>query len=201
MKKLKLKTKIIIGVLSIGIIGAGIYIYNLNIDKYRTPSVEEMYNTYMELEETVGNGYGDVYLSQFEGDRFWWGARDKKTLEKMKEKYPEVENLEIRKQIKEQAKKEEQAKKDDVEIINIYVNSNKYGYEDIDIKIKNNTSKDIKYIKLNLFFKDSNGTIKQSDWVNDSSVIKPGAYQTISKTVSNTLGDNIEVEVEEVIYK
>lgn len=107
MKKLKLLTKIVIGSLAIGIIVGGVYTYNLNIDKFRTPSVEKMYNTYMELEK-MGSGYGDSYLKQFEGDRFFWGSKDKQVLEELKEKYPIVEETISKNEAKEQAKKEKE---------------------------------------------------------------------------------------------
>lgn len=55
-------------------------------------------------------------------------------------------------------------------------------YEDAVIYVQNNSNKDISYIRVDIFIKDKNGKIVQSDWTNDSSTIKSGASQKIKKT-------------------
>ena len=54
-------------------------------------------------------------------------------------------------------------------------------YEDAVIYVQNNSNKDISYIRVDIFIKDKNGKIVQSDWTNDSSTIKSGASQNIKK--------------------
>lgn len=57
-------------------------------------------------------------------------------------------------------------------------------YEDAVIYIQNNSNKDISYIRIDIFIKDKNGKIVQSDWTNDSSTIKSGASQKIKKNIA-----------------
>mgnify|MGYP002875490781 CR=1 FL=1 len=47
------------------------------------------------------------------------------------------------------------------------------------ITFKNNSSKNINYIAFNIFFYDDSGNCIQSEYTNDSNVVKPGAEQTI----------------------
>ena len=57
-------------------------------------------------------------------------------------------------------------------------------YEDAVIYVQNNSNKDISYIRVDIFIKDKNGKIVQSDWTNDSSTIKSGASQKIKKNIA-----------------
>lgn len=57
-------------------------------------------------------------------------------------------------------------------------------YREVHITVKNNSKSDINYVKVNLYFYDSNGKIVKSDWTNDSSCIKPGATQRLEKMVN-----------------
>lgn len=73
-------------------------------------------------------------------------------------------------------------------------------YKDINTKIINKSKKNIKYIKLNIYFKDDNGNIIGSDWTNDDSIIKPNATQTISKMISKDV-KNASVEIADIKFQ
>ena len=75
-------------------------------------------------------------------------------------------------------------------------------YEDAVIYVQNNSNKDISYIRVDIFIKDKNGKIVQSDWTNDSSTIKSGASQKIKKTLQDVRsGNTVEVKLNEVTFK
>ncbi|MDY6152621.1 MAG: FxLYD domain-containing protein [Terrisporobacter sp.] len=75
-------------------------------------------------------------------------------------------------------------------------------YEDAVIYIQNNSNKDISYIRVDIFIKDKNGKIVQSDWTNDSSTIKSGASQKIKKTLQDVRsGNTVEVKLNKVTFK
>ena len=75
-------------------------------------------------------------------------------------------------------------------------------YEDAVIYVQNNSNKDISYIRVDIFIKDKNGKIVQSDWTNDSSTIKSGASQKIKKTLQNVRsGNTVEVKLNKVTFK
>lgn len=76
----------------------------------------------------------------------------------------------------------------------------KSGVEDVSIIVKNNTDKDITYVKINLFEKKDGKTVN-SDWTNSIAVIKPGAEQKITTYFDfRESGSEIEIEFEEVKY-
>lgn len=191
MKKIKIKEKLfgslkrkIITFLVLGsIIGAGVYI-NLTI----TPNAEKMLSTYMQLEE-YQEGYGKIYLSQFDGSRILWGKLDTKRKNEM---YCLVENQMTAIEYTGALVKIEEVK----------IDKNKYsGFNEIQITIKNEGQKDVKYVKVNLFFKDENGNIIYSDWTNDNAIIKPGATQVLSKMVEkNSDWQKVYAEIESVKY-
>ena len=92
-----------------------------------------------------------------------------------------------------------------LEVANIeyyYSYSGSKDYLDIKTTIKNVSNKSINYIKLNLYFKDGNGNIVDSDWTNCSATIKPNATQIITKTVKIT-GDwkTVRVEVDNYSFE
>lgn len=75
-------------------------------------------------------------------------------------------------------------------------------YEDAVIYVQNNSNKDISYIRVDIFIKDKNGNIVQSDWTNDSSTIKSGASQKIKKTLQDVRsGNTVEVKLNKVTFK
>lgn len=76
-----------------------------------------------------------------------------------------------------------------VKIIKTEVKSRGYynSYKDIEVTVQNNSKNNINYVKIGLYFLDKDGNIIQSDWTNDSSIIKPGATQKITKMVSNDI--------------
>ena len=74
--------------------------------------------------------------------------------------------------------------------------SDRYGYANVITTITNNSSKSIRYIKINLYYKDKNGKIVKSEWTNDSSTIKPGASQPIVKMTKNIDWERVSVEAE-----
>lgn len=92
-----------------------------------------------------------------------------------------------------------------VKIEKVEVNSKSYSYSskytDVNTTIKNNSTKTISYIKINLYFEDEKGDIIKSEWTNDSSNIKPGASQTISKMTEKKDWEYVKAEIDEVKFK
>jgi archaellum component FlaF (FlaF/FlaG flagellin family) len=87
-----------------------------------------------------------------------------------------------------------------VKIIKVDITKEKYNssYHNVEVTVQNNGKENINYVKIGLDFKDKNGNIIQSDWTNDSSVIKPNAKQTIKKMVSNDIKyDTVQAEVQD----
>ena len=77
----------------------------------------------------------------------------------------------------------------------------KAGSTEIKVYVDNNSSKNIKYIKVNLFEK-SDGKIIQSKWTNDSSLIKAGASQTIDTYFDfRKSTSTLEAELDEVTFE
>jgi hypothetical protein len=68
-----------------------------------------------------------------------------------------------------------------VEIISSSLDYQKNGYYNVIIHFKNNSSETINYVKINMFFKDIDGNVIQSDWTNDSSPVLSGATQRLEK--------------------
>lgn len=151
------------------------------------PSAEKILDKYTRLEQQKV-GLGSEYLNQFDGKGFF-GKLEVKRLEEMVS-------------IVEKNIKELESSMPKAEIVKVELNRD-YGsqYYDVDTTIKNVGSKNIRYIKLNIYYKDSSGNIVKSDWTNDNAIIKPGATQTISKMAKKSSEwDNVTVEVAEVKY-
>ena len=75
------------------------------------------------------------------------------------------------------------------------------GSSEIRVYVDNDSSKNIKYIKVNLFEK-RDGRIIQSDWTNDSSVILSGASQTIDTYFDfHSSESTLEVELDKVTFE
>ena len=76
------------------------------------------------------------------------------------------------------------------------------GIKEISISVKNDSDRDIRYIKVNLFEKDKNGKTIKSDWANDNSIIKVGARQKIKTYFDFSSSEStLEVELDEVDFK
>lgn len=90
-----------------------------------------------------------------------------------------------------------------VEIENVSIERKSYSsdYVDIETTIKNNSNKSIRYIKINLHFKDSKGNIVKSEWTNDSATIKQGANQIVSKMTLKDGWTSVSAEIDEVKFK
>lgn len=69
-------------------------------------------------------------------------------------------------------------------ITDLYSTSISSSYREVHIIVKNDSKRDINYVKVNLYFYDTDGKIIKSDWTSDSSCIKPGATQQIDKMVN-----------------
>ena len=175
------KGKIMIGVATLFLIGGSIIVSQI------PPSAEKILDKYTRLEKQKV-GLGSEYLSKFDGKGIF-GKLEIKRIEEMVS-------------IVEKNIKELESSMPKVEIVKVELNRD-YGsqYYDVDTTIKNVGSKNIRYIKLNIYYKDSSGNIVKSDWTNDNAIIKPGATQTISKmTKKSSEWDNVTVEVAEVKY-
>lgn len=104
------------------------------------------------------------------------------------------------KAIEEQEKRQEEEIKSSkvLKIESLSHENEKNGYVNLNIKVKNNTDYTISYVKINIYYLDVNGNIIQSEWTNDSSKIKPGATQTITKYTKLPDGyDSYKVEIEQ----
>lgn len=88
---------------------------------------------------------------------------------------------------------------------------NKYLYHgigdtEVNMKINNNSDKDIAYIKIVLYEIDKSGKIIQSDWTNSGNIIS-GASQTIDTYFNFNLefsienGSTLKCEIDEVRFK
>lgn len=75
------------------------------------------------------------------------------------------------------------------------------GLTKIRVYVTNNSSRNIKYIEVNIFEKN-NGSIIKSDWTNDGSLIKAGAKQTIDTYFDfEQATSTLEVELRDVIFE
>ena len=76
------------------------------------------------------------------------------------------------------------------------------GIKEISVSVKNDSDRDIRYIRVNLFEKDKNGKTIKSDYANDISVIKVGARQKIKTYFDFSSSEStLEVELDEVDFK
>jgi len=71
-------------------------------------------------------------------------------------------------------------------------------YVDINVTINNGGKTSIGYIKISLYYKDSNNNIIRSEWTNDSSVIQAGASQVITKMTKSDGWEKVSAEIEEI---
>lgn len=93
--------------------------------------------------------------------------------------------------------------RNNVEITGVNIREKDYSsdYVDIEVTITNNSSKDIKYVQINLYYSDEGGNILKSEWTNDSAIIKPGASQIVSKMTKTDGWYNVKAEIETVKFK
>lgn len=70
-------------------------------------------------------------------------------------------------------------------------------YVDVEFTVQNKSEKDITYVKIDIYLKDSMGNIVSSTWTNDSSRIKPEAQQIITKMVEVGGWDFVSGEIAE----
>lgn len=71
-------------------------------------------------------------------------------------------------------------------------------YRDINITVTNEGTTSVNYMKINLYYKDTDGNIIKSEWTNDSSEIKPGASQVITKTTKQDGWHSVSTEIAEI---
>lgn len=88
-----------------------------------------------------------------------------------------------------------------IEKLDIDYRGSRSDYVDLKIKVRNDSQKTITYLKVNIFLKDKNGNIVSSDWTNDSSSIKPGATQTLTKMVKSDGWHSFSAEIEKVNWR
>lgn len=83
-----------------------------------------------------------------------------------------------------------------------YTGHSRKGNQSLSITVRNVSDKDISYLALDIFEKDSNGNILNSDYTNTTSVIKPDA-----EVVINTYFDyqqsksDIKLELRDITFK
>lgn len=92
---------------------------------------------------------------------------------------------------------ENEKKQNPLKIVSIDFSNYSNGYVDVNVKVLNQSGRDINYVKLNLFFYDKEDNVFRSEWTNDSAVIKDGAMQIVSKMTKNDF-ESVSVEVEKV---
>ncbi len=87
-----------------------------------------------------------------------------------------------------------------VSISKVEIKDRRYNsdYVDIDITVNNDGEKSVRYIKINLFFKDTSGEIIKSNWTNDNAIIKPGASQVITKMVKQDGWRSVSAEIADI---
>lgn len=89
-----------------------------------------------------------------------------------------------------------------IKITNVKVEkSSSSKYRDILITVENNSSKSVRYIKINLYYKDDEGNIIKSEWTNDSATIKSGAAQIIDKMTEQNGWTTVSCEIDEVKFE
>ena len=92
---------------------------------------------------------------------------------------------------------ENEKKQNPLKIVSIDFSNYSSGYVDVNVKVLNQSGRDIEYVKLNLYYHDEEDNIFRSDWTNDSAIIKDGAMQIISKMTKNDF-KSVSVEVEKI---
>lgn len=77
-----------------------------------------------------------------------------------------------------------------------------YDYVDVKLTVKNEGNKDIKYIRINIYFLDKNNKIVHSEWTNSDDIILQGSTQVVTKMVKwDTNWKDIKYEVSDWSFR
>lgn len=177
-----LKGKISIGVITI--------LALITISQYPT-STKKVFEEYKEF-------YDVSVITKYYDGKGLFGSLERKRAEEVFDMATDEINRNIMALTGGDAEDLKNVKIDDV---NIKRRSYSSEYLDIETTIKNNSSKDISYIKINLYFRDKNDNIIKSDWTNDSATIKPGSSQIITKMVRKGGWEVVQAEIDTVKFK
>lgn len=87
-------------------------------------------------------------------------------------------------------------------VITYYSKSYSAGLKELTIKLKNTSGKDIKYLALDIFEVDKDGSVINSDWTNTDALILNDASATIDTyfRYQSSVSD-LKFEIREVMYK
>lgn len=89
-----------------------------------------------------------------------------------------------------------------VKILEFVIGENKYNSKEFQITVENQSGKDIRYLKIDIFKKDSFGNIVDSVWTNWSGTFKSNATQVITKPARDYDSSyNYQASISEVNYK
>lgn len=191
------------------IVTLGIFTYY----NYASPSVKSVYNEVVKLIDEEKYSEVNSYIeSKYSKSSIFENLNQKKQ-EEVHELYKtylekvfyEKTGITFEKYLELQ--KEEKAKEDAKK--NVYVSkidcvqtSSSGKYLDVNTTIKNDSNQTIRYIKLNLYFKDENGNIVKSDWTNDNSLILPNASQVVRKMATwSGEWSHVTAEIDEIKFK
>ena len=95
-----------------------------------------------------------------------------------------------------------EANKPPVEILEFVIGENEYNSEEFQLTLKNQSGRDIRYVKIDIFKKDSFGNIIDSVWTNWSGTFKDGATQVVTKLVRDYDSSyTYSASISEVNYK
>lgn len=93
-----------------------------------------------------------------------------------------------------------EAKENPIKITEVTISNNSGNYVDVNVTVLNQSGKEINYVKIDLFYYDENGNEFRSDWTNDSSTIRDGATQIITKMTKDDF-DRVSAKIDEFSYK
>lgn len=90
-----------------------------------------------------------------------------------------------------------------VEIIDVSVKpiSGTTDFVNVEVTIKNNTDKNIRFISVDLYFYDKDRNIIFSDYTNSIAVIKPGANQKLERMIESDDWVSVEAEVNKITFE
>ena len=160
------------------------------------PSVDKLYEKYSSMSE-IDNKVAIQYLREELDGKGIFGKLETKRFKAVLQKAMDEINNDFIAATGGTVEDYQSVKITDVAIKNRGSYSN---YSDVLITVKNNSEKDIRYIQVNIYYKDYNGTIIKSDWTNDNSIIKPGASQTLECMSKRDGWKNVECEIESIKF-
>ena len=87
-----------------------------------------------------------------------------------------------------------------VKITSVKIDSKSYssGYVDVNITVNNGGKTPVRYVKVNLYYKNASGSIVKSEWTNDSSDIQPNASQTLTEMTKSDGWETVSAEIAEI---